>query len=73
MSGTSDVVKEIEVKNLGVFTAYANYAIKVLFEDRTIVRMQKGHSAVRILSKNGDDLLFNIESIARNTIAQRQY
>jgi len=42
MSGSSEVVREMEVNGLGRFTAYANYAIKVRFDDRTIVRMQKG-------------------------------
>ena len=42
MSGSSEVVREMEVNGLGRFTAYANYAIKVHFDDRTIVRMQKG-------------------------------
>lgn len=42
MSGSSEVIKELQVKGLANFTAYANHAIKVVFEDRTIVRMQQG-------------------------------
>ena len=42
MSGSSQVIREMEVNGLGRFTAFANHAIKVHFDDRTIVRMQKG-------------------------------
>ncbi len=40
MSGSEYVVKEIQVKGLATFTAFQNKAIKVVFDDRTIVRMQ---------------------------------
>ena len=39
MSGSDQVVKELKVNGLATFTAFANHAIKVVFEDRTIVRM----------------------------------
>jgi len=42
MSGSDEIVKELDVRGLATFTAFANLAIKVKFEDRTIVRMQKG-------------------------------
>jgi len=42
MSGCDVIVKELSVKGLGSFTAYANKAIKVVFDDRTIIRMQDG-------------------------------
>ena len=72
-SGSSGVVKEMSVQGLARFTAYDNFAIKVLFEDRTIVRMQKGHDTVKILSSSGEELLFSLNSIARNQLAQKKY
>ena len=42
MSGSDGIVREMHVKGLASFTAYANRAIKVVFDDRTIVRMQQG-------------------------------
>ena len=66
MSGSTEVLREMQVQGLGSFTAYANYAIKVHFDDRTIVRMQKGQQVVKILSAKGDEYVFNIGSIARN-------
>ena len=66
MSGSSEVVREMEVAGLARFTAYANYAIKVHFDDRTIVRMQKGRDVVKVLSARGDELVFNTATIARN-------
>ena len=73
MSGSTEVLREMQVQGLGSFTAYANYAIKVHFDDRTIVRMQKGQQVVKILSAKGDEYVFNIGSIARNQLAQRQF
>ena len=63
----------MEVNGLGRFTAYANYAIKVHFDDRTIVRMQKGQEVVKVLSARGEEFVFNMRSIANNQIAQRQF
>lgn len=73
MSGSTEVLREMQVQGLGGFTAYANCAIKVHFDDRTIVRMQKGQQVVKILSAKGDEYVFNIGSIARNQLAQRQF
>ena len=42
MSGSTEIIREMEVAGLANFTAYANHAIKVHFNDRTILRMQKG-------------------------------
>jgi len=66
MSSSTEVIKELQVKGLASFTAYANHAIKVVFEDRTIVRMQQGQELIKVLSKNGEELVFSIHSIARN-------
>lgn len=66
MSGSTEVIREMEVAGLASFTAYANHAIKVHFNDRTILRMQKGQDVVKILSARGDEFVFNISSIARN-------
>jgi hypothetical protein len=66
MSGSDFVVKELQVKGLATFTAFENKAIKVVFEDRTIVRMQLGQELIKVLSKNGEELVFNVHSIARN-------
>ena len=73
MSGSNEVIKEMEVNGLGKFTAFANHAIKVHFNDRTIVRMQKGRDVVKVLSALGEEFVFNIGSIARNQLAQRQF
>ena len=67
------IVKEMSVNGLANFTAFANQAIKVVFEDRTIVRMQKGQEFIRVLSSKGEELTFNVHSIARNQQAQRQF
>ena len=56
----------MEVNGLGHFTAYANHAIKVHFNDRTIVRMQKGQEVVKVLSSRGEEFVFNLRSISRN-------
>ena len=66
MSGSDQVVKEMSVSGLANFTAFANHAIKVVFEDRTIVRMQKGQEFIRVLSSKGEELVFSVHSIARN-------
>jgi hypothetical protein len=50
----------MEVKGLAHFTAYCNKAIKVVFEDRTIVRMIYGSDVVRILTKLGEEVLVNL-------------
>lgn len=42
MSGSDIVLKELSVKGLATFTAFENKAIKVVFDDRTIIRMQQG-------------------------------
>ena len=63
----------MQVNGLAQFTAYANHAIKVHFEDRTIVRMQKGQEVVKVLSSRGEEFVFNMRSISRNQIAQRQF
>ena len=66
MTGSDQVVKEMTVNGLATFTAFANHAIKVVFEDRTIIRMQKGQEFIRVLSSKGEELVFNVHSIARN-------
>ena len=63
----------MEVNGLGRFTAYSNHAIKVHFDDRTIIRMQKGQEVVKVLSARGEEFVFNMGSIARNQLAQRQF
>ena len=61
MAGEADkIVKEMNVADLGHFTAYSNQAIKVVFQDRTIVRMMKDCHIIRVLNRRGDELLFNI-------------
>ena len=44
MSGENShkVVKELQMEGLAKFIAYGNRAIKVVFEDRTIVRLREG-------------------------------
>ena len=60
MASTS-ILKEMNVKDLGHFTAYKNTAIKAVFQDRTIVRIMKDCRIIRILNKKGDELLFNLD------------
>jgi hypothetical protein len=54
------VYKELSMPGLAQFTAYCNKAIKVVFEDRTIVRMMKGCDAIRVLNRLGDEVLINL-------------
>ena len=49
------------MKDLGAFTAYANKSIKIVFNDRTILRAQIGCPIVKILNRKGDELLINYE------------
>ena len=49
------------MKDLARFTAYANKAIKIVFNDRTIVRAMLGCPIVKILNRKGDELLLNYE------------
>lgn len=49
------------MKDLGTFTAYSNKAIKVIFNDRTIVRAMLECPIVKILNRKGDELLINYE------------
>lgn len=51
MSGSDEVVRELQVKGLACFTAYSNRAIKVVFDDRTIVRMQHGQELIKVLTR----------------------
>ena len=57
---SEQVIKEMNVADLGHFTAYSNQAIKAVFLDRTIVRMMKDCQIVRVLNKRGDELIFNL-------------
>jgi hypothetical protein len=60
LMANQQVIKEMNVPDLGHFTAYANQAIKAVFLDRTIVRMMKDCQIVRVLNKRGDELIFNL-------------
>ena len=60
MSAPSEVLQEITLDDLGVFTAYANLSVKAKFNDRTIVRAQKGCNIVKILNRRGDELMLNL-------------
>jgi hypothetical protein len=51
----------MEVKGLAQFTSYYNKAIKVVFEDRTIVRMMQKSDIVWVLSIKGDEMFFNVK------------
>ncbi len=55
-----EVYKEIEVEGLGRFVAYCNRSMKVTFEDRTIMRVQEGCEAIRVLNRLGEELLINL-------------
>jgi hypothetical protein len=52
----------MEVKGLAQFTAYYNKAVKVVFEDRTIVRMMQKCDIVKVLTRKGDEMFFNVKS-----------
>lgn len=49
------------MKDLGTFTAYSNKAIKVVFNDRTIVRAMLACPIVKILNRKGDELMINYD------------
>jgi hypothetical protein len=53
---SAEVFKEVEVEGLAKFTAYRNKAVKVAFEDRTIVRL--GLGSIRVLTRLGEELVF---------------
>jgi hypothetical protein len=72
MSGSDVILKELQVKGLATFTAFENRAIKVVFDDRTIVRMQQGQELIKLLSKTGEELVFNIHTLARNQSITRE-
>ena len=62
MAGNPDsIYKEMTIKDLGHFTAYQNGAIKAAFQDRTIVRMMNDCKIIRLLTRKGDELLFNLD------------
>lgn len=54
-------MKELTVEGLAHFTAYTNKSIKVVFEDRTILRMMHGCDIVRILNKRGEEAFLNMK------------
>ena len=54
------VYKEMEVPGLAKFTAYCNKVVKVVFEDRTIVRMMLGCQSARILTRLGEEVILNL-------------
>ena len=61
MASQQDAIyKEMEVAGLARFTAFCNKSIKVVFEDRTIVRMMLGCEAVRILTRLGEEVIINL-------------
>lgn len=51
----------MEIEGLARFTAYTNKAVKVVFDDRTIVRMIYGCSTIRLLTRLGEELMLNIQ------------
>jgi hypothetical protein len=54
------IYKEMEVTGLAKFTAYCNKVVKVVFEDRTIVRMMQGCESARILTRLGEEIILNL-------------
>lgn len=61
MSAPSAIIHESRLDDLANLTAYENQSIKANFSDRTIIRMQKDCSIIRILNKRGDELMLNLE------------
>jgi hypothetical protein len=68
---SNEVTKESKVEGLANFYAYANGAIKVIFVDRTILRMQKGSDALRILDCKGNELVFSLSTFRRSKAAMQ--
>ena len=69
--GQSDqIVLQQDIKDLGTFTAYSNKAIKVMFNDRTIVRAMLACPIVKILNRKGDELLINYEHPNQSLIGE---
>ena len=58
---SDNILNEIEMKDLGLFTAYKNKSVKAKFNDRTIIRLMSDCEIIRILNCRGDELLFNIQ------------
>jgi hypothetical protein len=54
------VKEEVTVAGLAIFIAYHGKSIKAIFEDRTIVRMLAGSDIVRVLTRLGDEVVFNL-------------
>jgi hypothetical protein len=50
----------MSVSGLAHFTAYCNKAVKVVFEDRTIVRLMQGCEAARILTRLGEEVIVSL-------------
>ena len=73
MANSNEVIKQLEVPNLATFYAYGNDSIKVVFTDRTILRMQKNCEAVRILDRMGHEMVFNIRTFQRCEVAMKEY
>ena len=69
-SHADQVIQAMTVADLGEFKAYANGAIKVVFQDRTIVRLMKDCPIIRVLTRRGDELLFNFN---HPNPAQKEY
>jgi hypothetical protein len=72
-SAPTSIFKEMEVKDLGHFTAYTNKAIKAAFNDRTIVRIMKDCRIIRVLNRKGDELLFNLDHPSGAIDAYKEY
>ena len=51
-----EVVCESVNPGLGHFTAFRNRSIKVIFEDRTVLRLSDGQTEARVLTRSGDSL-----------------
>jgi hypothetical protein len=65
-------VKEITLDGLGKFIAYSNKSIKVMFEDRTILRLMNNCDIVRLLNKRGEEVVFNINKESSHLL-MREY
>jgi hypothetical protein len=68
-AGADSVVREVEVPDLGKFQAYANGAVRVLFKDRTIVRLMKDCQIARVLSRRGDEFSINLAQPSASVLA----
>ena len=55
------VYKELALEGLGQFTAYTNRTVKVVFEDRTLLRLTDKSDVVKLINRRGEEVVFGLK------------